>query len=228
MRYGKKKFQKRRFIKKRRTYRKRSSNRGRGMAWSPLGAKKLVKFRYQQEIQLDAAAGVAADYVFTANGLYQPSITAATHQPYGFDQMMENFNHYTVIGSKIKFISSSNQASKPYWQMIQLRPSATSLSGVTPSVLQEQPGTKQYLVGLGNTNFSNTVSEVFSARKFFGKKDIIGDDLYRGTTAANPSEQAYYHCMILPQAGNDLTNQVMHVIIDYVAVLTEPTTLAQS
>jgi len=58
---------------------------------------------YEDVITLTSVGGIIQTYLFSANGMYDPNITATGHQPYYFDQMTALYNHYTVIGSKAEF-----------------------------------------------------------------------------------------------------------------------------
>lgn len=197
--------------------------------YAPLGKTHSVNFRYTETILINPVAGYAGDYVFSANGVYDPNITGTGHQPYGFDQMMAMFNHCYVIGSKITVRMVSNQ-SIPAWLGVALRPNATSLSGTLTDVLIEQPGLSKKLVPLTGDR-TTTISRGFSAYKFFSKnrKSLIGDETYTNTNAANPPEQAYYHVLLMPyNSSDDLTSNVICVSIDYHCVFAEPAILSQS
>lgn len=214
-----------------RTYRKRSFKRrsSRGRSWAPLPKQRVVKFKYVTTISPNAAAGFVADHIFSANGLFDPDITGAGHQPYGFDQMMLHYDHYTVIGSKVKVIAVNN-TTNPIWIMSAIRDSNTSLTGNFSDTLLEQPGiSKKLTTYLSSGGSRVATSQFYSTKKFFGVRNFINKSAYRGTDAANPTEQAYFHILVGAQTTtDDPTPQVMHVEIEYTAVLTEPKILVQS
>ena len=67
----------------------------------------------------------------------------------------------------------------------------------------------------------------FSQKKFFGTKDL--DDKYQGSSSGNPSDGAFYQ--IYATSVDDLTSTGtvrLLVVVDYIAVLSEPKTPAQS
>lgn len=234
-----------RLIKKR-LYKRRSTNRRsykgkprrrynkpNNMGFRPLGLKHAATLKYVETISLDPAAGVAGYYVFSANGLYDPNVTSTGHQPYGFDQLMAMYNHYTVVGSKctVNLCSAQNI---PMYAGILLRPdnvADNSLSGV----LMEQPGNKMRLIGYGGSTGAQgnaqTMSCKFSTRKYFTKNRgaIIEDFLLRGDAGSNPLEQAFYHIMLAPLfQGDNIATQGITIQIEYSAVFTEPKVLGQS
>jgi len=57
-------------------------------------AKTTRALRYSDYFQLTTTSGAVSTYVFAANGLYDPNITGTGHQPMGFDQLLQFYNHY--------------------------------------------------------------------------------------------------------------------------------------
>jgi len=217
----------RRIMRKRRVSRKPGN-----MGFRPLGLKESAKLKYVELLSVNPALGTPTDYIFSANGCYDPNITGIGHQPYGFDQLMSMYNHYTVVGSRctLKFASSQ---SIPMYAGIVLRSDPTPIS-LTTSELLETPGNKMKLIGYGQSGTSggpNYMRCNFSTRKFFTKNRgaIIEDFALRGDSAGNPLEQAYYHIILQPQySSDDLNTQGMTVEIEYSVVFTEPKILGQS
>jgi len=222
----------RRFQRKaRKSYRpRRRYNRSRKPAqngFAPLGMKQAVKMRYCETISQNAGAGVIADYCFSANGIYDPNITGAGHQPYGVDTMFTMYDHGTVVGSKIRVDTISNGQTSAYWLGVALRDASAGLGGSAIEVVKEQPGTQWRLANYGSSARPCSVSKTFSMKKFFAGS-CFGEDIYQNTAAANPTDQAYYHVMVAPTDGSDLAAQYFTVTIDYYVVFTEPKILAQS
>ena len=63
---------------------------------------------YEPSFSLTGTAGVISQYVFSANGVYDPNITSTGHQPLGFDTMMLYYEQYTVIESRITVTACGN------------------------------------------------------------------------------------------------------------------------
>lgn len=197
--------------------------------WNPLPFARKAVFKYVEEFQINPAIGVVGDYVFSANGMYDPNITGTGHQPYGFDQMMANYDHYTVTGSKIT-LRAVNNNSNPSWFLIALRDAADSLTGSTTGEILEQPGVASRQVGYFTSGSSTAILQArFDTAKFFHIKDFVGKSQYRGTSSANPLEQAYFHVILGPNtSSDDLGAQAIWVEIEYTATLTEPKILPSS
>lgn len=200
--------------------------------WAPFGQSTTIKMKYCDYFSINPPIGGAADYVFSANGLYDPNITGTGHQPYAFDTSMTLYNHATVIGSKIKVSMWNNQTALPVWLIVALRDSAASLTATPSDNLREQPGVVSRLSSPGGNGSSSdliVVTNRFSAKRFFRARDVVGSEEFRNTAAANPTEQAYFHVCIAPQNGtDDLGLQTLNVEIEYIVVLHEPKILPQS
>lgn len=200
---------------------------------------KLVRLKYADTITINPAVGAIAQHVFCANGLADPDVTVAGHQPRGFDQWMLVYDHYTVIGAKIRV------------QAVPLGDSGTSRSvnlmpgifGVTlddntlledttvQSVIESHQGRKYRYTGPLATHTAGrgpSITKRFSAKKFFKKSAIVGADLYRGDVASNPTETANFGLWYGSIAGSDPPSMVFMVEIEYIALLTERKHLAQS
>lgn len=216
---------------KKATYRK--SRKPNNMGFRPLGLKQAAKLKYVEQFSLNPSLGATGTYVFSANGCYDPNITGTGHQPYGFDQLMSMYNHYTVVGSQCRVRIASSQ-SIPMYAGVLLRDSPVPLTFGTAELL-EQPGNKMRLIGYGGTGGGDSKAHVmkcnFSTRKFFtkGRGAIVEDSLLRGDSVSNPTEQAYYQVMLQPQfLTDDIGTQGITVEIEYYVVFTEPKILSSS
>lgn len=239
----------RRFIK-RRTYRKRSSRyakrgyvkrralvarrRRRPRRSLPLAGypkRKMVRLRYVDEITMDAGAAGIQKHTFSANGMYDTDITGVGHQPHGFDQMMLAYDHYTVLGAKctVTFIPAVTTPVVPGYFGVFVDDDSTLNYGGAKDLLESAQG-KGKIVLAGNTNDGNhkRVTRYFSAKKFFGKKYMVGAEGYRGSTSANPTEGAFFQIWHAAIGGTDPGAVTMLVEIEFIAMLTEPKYLAQS
>ena len=207
--------------------------------FGPLGKSFIATLKFSETITLDPVTGTSADYVFSANGIAKPDQTAVPlnlHQPYGHDQMVSFYDHYTVVGSKC-VVKSVNNINLPLYVGVALRDNAQVINQ-TARELREEGGTRLQLMSEKTGGLNNVIiSKTFSPRRFFGKAkgNIVGESELRGnmdvtaTNLNNPLEQAYYHCMVIPQTDTDNPgSQTLQVDIYYTVVFTEPKTLRQS
>lgn len=196
---------------------------------------KMVKLRYSEEILLNAPAGGGpAVYVFSANGMYDPNITSTGHQPRGFDEWMNVYQHYTVVGSSCnaRWVPSSATDKVPSAYGVSLTDDATfphtSLSDIIESVEGGNSWRMAGGIGMATKGKFPSITRRFSAKKFFGTKNVIAEHDYRGNALSNPSEQANYMIWATGCASADPDALCFQVTIDFIAVLTERKGLAQS
>lgn len=231
--YGKRK-RSRKFSRKggfkRRKYNRRSRvPRPKFTGW---GKKVMAKLRYVDYITIDPPSAGVASYVFRATSLFDPDLTGVGHQPMGFDQLMNRYDHYTVVGAKLtaQFMPVSASNLVPGLLGCLLSDTGTRVASATSiSHLLEHPGRGS----IANTgvllpkDYNARVVKKFSSKKFFGKKTINEND-YRGTNAANPTENAFFEVYVATVGTNNPDLTTILVTIDYIALFTEPKPLAQS
>lgn len=225
---------KKRYTKSRRTFRpKYRRNRiRRSLPLQGMPNKKPVRLRYVETFTLNPVAGAKSQYVFRANDCRDPNETSTGHQPKGFDQMMAFYHHCTVVGSKITIRAYNNTTAIqiPGMMFCKLSASGTELANAsTLEELMEEPRLtgRKMAGGLGYGSDRSgpnmiVITNKFSAKRFFGKRFMIGDALYRHSTSSSPTEIAYFEISYHSLNGNDPDNIVVTVQIDYIAVLTEP------
>lgn len=205
----------------------------------PIGvpSSKIVKFKYVDSIILDPPqSGIQAHY-FSANGLYDPDVSGIGHQPRYFDSEMLSYDHYMVIGSKIKVTSvpyishSTADGLRPCVWGVTLQDTPT-LSDSTPTAMIEGNRNKgRWRLAAPGVSGENTKGKYPSITCGFSAKKFLGDlsDKHEGTKSANPSDQAYYGIWCGAPAPNvDPGNFNFMVEIVYTAILKEPAYVAQS
>jgi len=187
----------------------------------------ITNHRYCDTFTVNPSIGVAGYYVFSANGMFDPNITGTGHQPMGFDQMCTFYNHYEVIGARIRFTPHPSQEGAGFNFGVRLDDNGNQTTDITgvmeePNVMVKHwPG--PYLQPVGG--FEAYCS--FSQKKFFGDK--AGDRETWGDAAANPTDQAYFNCWIAPLTTlQDVGTVPCTVIIDYIVKWHEPKGFAQS
>lgn len=230
--YGKRKrtTPTRKFVKRRKTMRRfRRVPRPKFTGW---GKKVMAKLRYVDYITIDPPSAGVASYVFRATSLFDPDVTGTGHQPMGFDQLMNRYDHYTVVGAKLtaQFMPVSAANLVPGLLGCLLSDTGTRVASATSiSHLLEHPGRGS----IANTgvllpkDYNARVIKKFSSKKFFGKKTINEND-YRGTNAASPTENAFFEVYVATVGTNNPDLTTLLVTIDYIALFTEPKPLAQS
>lgn len=181
------------------------------------------RLRYSDSISLTSSTGVAGGYVFSANGLFDPDITSTGHQPVGFDQMMVSFNHYCVKRSKIiaTFINTGTHCSIA----VKIAGSPTLVT-IPNQIVEDGRVVRDHLNdGKIGDNYIKTLEIVCDIGRSTGVGNIRDEFDLRGSAAANPVEQEYFH---VQSWGLSSTSLEVDVVVEYEAWFTEPRDLTES
>lgn len=178
-----------------------------------------TKLKYTGFLPRTSTTGTIDDYVFSLNGLYDTDITGGGHQPMYFDQFMAIYNHYTVIGSKIKLTAAALQ-SNTVPAVCCLWPNDDST--ITPGGVNarvEQSGNKHILVG----STGDSVREMtlgFSAKKVFGG-DPLAQEKLQGDASNNPSDGYFAVVSTVAADGVSTVSVTYQVDLEYIVVFDE-------
>lgn len=188
--------------------------------------KLFTRLKYVEHFTLTATNGVLNTYRFCANGCYDPNITGTGHQPMYFDQYSALYDHFVVLGSKIKvkagYTSSGNtnaQVAVAVMSNDNASHSLTDISGVT----EQSQVSRSVLLDPFNTK---TITKSYSAKRVYGG-NILSQDNLRGSATANPTETWYYDFMYQGIGGAN-ASITLYVEIDYYVCWTELNDIGQS
>lgn len=193
-----------------------------------IGFPKTLKFKHKYVEQfLLTDASTIQNYQFSCNGMYDPNITGTGHQPMYFDQLGALYDHYTVIGSKIKYrvVPSGTAIQNPYKIITWINDDTTSTGDATS--FSENKFAKTRLCTGGVNPSQIILTNKWSAKKFFGGSVMANDEL-KGTTSANPAEQSYFQISFRTLDGTSTVSVYVLVEIEYVAIWKELKELASS
>lgn len=192
---------------------------------------RTVKLRYVHTGSLTISSGITTQYVFSANSCYDPDQSGGGHQPYGFDQWSLFYNHYIVVGSKatVSVIPASTNTAVSSG-IIHLLATDDSTSSLDSTLLIEQGKSKYRLLGVSSNVKSTTLSQTFSAKKFFNVSDVKDNVTRLGAPINNnPAEQAYFILKASSVTGTAQTIVYQYIMrIDYLVQFSEPKELPQS
>lgn len=189
------------------------------MGNQPMPQTLITTLRYTEPFSINPLVGSAAWHVFSANGLYDPNITGGGHQPMGFDQLMTFYNHYEVIGAKIKMSIVPSPEVTGFNFGIKLDDSSTLAASGFEVICEHAMTSFKTHPGAGFSNGFDVYS-TYSAKKFFGDK--AGDRETWGDASANPTDQAYFICFISPMtAMQDIASIPCMATIEYVVKFRE-------
>ena len=249
MAFSRKYSRKRKYVSRRKVYRKAKKagyRRGRMSRRGFLGSRRLVrsgfpaqctvKLAYVDSISLDAIAGPDqfVYYIFRANSCYDPDYTGVGHQPMGFDEYMKLYDHYQVKWSSIKVTNMPTQATgnaTPIVWGVHISDAPNTLASMNNvNQLMEQRNTGPFKLGglrdsTTNTRL-NTIRRSCNIRKFVGNKD---PSLLRGDSVSQPAEEVYY--TIWATARSSAFNpgaEAFDVHMEFIVTFTEPKLMTQS
>lgn len=223
--------------KRRRTSRRKGSfkkfnkaltTRNRNKVTMGLGFPKMAKMthKYVESVALTSSLGVISLYRWSTNGLYDPNQSGTGHQPMYFDQMAALYDHFCVIGSKVKITAVNvTGTSDPAFQIGVYVNDDTSGAITSMNELVEQNTGKFRTAPAGNNN-TLYLTESWSARKYFNKNPLANTEL-QGTSAINPTEQSFFNIALQANASSTVT-VTFTVETTYIAVWKEIKEVAQS
>lgn len=187
--------------------------------------KMIMTHKYYDTIKLTSTTSIMSVYQITCNGMYDPDITGTGHQPMNFDQMSALYNHYTVIGSRIKvrFVPSSSLTKAVHVGLF-INDDTVTTGSTIRSLAEQQTGTMVQLAPLCNT--SRVLSKRWSAKKYFGKSVLANNEL-QGSPTSNPTEQAFYTFAVEAFDGGT-ESLACEIEVEYIAVWKEIKDIAPS
>lgn len=198
---------------------------------SAFPSNRVVKLKYVETFTIDVPAATAFnEYVFSANSIFDPNVTAAGHQPYGRDQWLLFYKQYVVLGSKISVQGIVETSSNSAIYGVKCTDLATT-GHTTIAGLMEAPGISyRFIQTAVNGNVPRPAVAHFSAKKWFNVSDVKDNKTRIGAAmTASPAEQAYFTVFLGPHDGTtDIPAYRFVATIQYIVLLSEPKELPQS
>jgi hypothetical protein len=159
--------------------------------------------------------------------MFDPDITGTGHQPMGFDQMMLSYEHYCVTRAVMT---------------LNVRHTATTQSGncgilLTAGAIAVTDFQRNLEAGyMVRVRYNATPYEgsmgilenVMDIAKFGTVRQLLDNPDYKGTIAANPVEQSYFHISVWNSDNANVGTFAIDVMIDYESWFFEPRDLTQS
>lgn len=195
----------------------------------PLPDKYVVALPYVSETLslTQGTAGLAANWTFRANGMYDPDYTGTGHQPLGFDQMMPFYQKYTVIGAKIT-VDIENTSSSGFAQVGIY--SSEYLGGSDVRLIQENGNGVHTMIAPFGTSSDAHAQLVYKVNiaKELGISNILGHTDRAGTETTNPTQPLYFHIYYRRNSETGTGGALIKARIQYIAVLSNRRPLALS
>lgn len=181
--------------------------------------KKLVAtLKYHENLYITCTAGGVQNQQFKLNGLYDPNITGTGHQPMYFDQYMALYNHFTVIGARIKVTLFQDALTYTHPCYAVLWQNDDSTIGF-PNMQDVSEYSKAYNKCIVNGTNPRYMTMKWSAKKTFGPP--MANTLLRGNVGADPQETTVATIMVQPMDQATSVTLWGSVDIEYITVFTE-------
>lgn len=164
--------------------------------------------RYKESINMSGSAGALTGYVYVMNGLYDPNYTSTGHQPMYFDQFMAIYDHYLVIGAKIKCTFANLSGGVPV-NLVLSPNDDTTITPASFTAIAEQSGARSTQIAyLGGG--SKSLNYYWSMKKEWGANPAIAN--LQGNATANPTETS---CVtIAAQAADGVSSMTISVLVE--------------
>ena len=189
---------------------------------------RTAKLRYNTSAQIASTSGLMAHHTMRANSLYDPDFTAVGHQPMGFDQWANLYNHYVVVGARltVRFMNASGDASAnpPYYAGVMLTDQSSFPYSNSSAVVESRKGISR----MGAWLFPLRLTQNFSARGFYNLTDVKDNfDRIGAAVTASPAEEAFFQVWVQP-VGSQTITLTADITVEYICKFSEPKDLAQS
>lgn len=175
--------------------------------------------------QVNMPSAITSDYVFKANGMYDPNLTGVGHQPRGFDEIMALYDHFYVTAASIRVAFTNTATAVGDEGVVSISASdgsgtastltdALESNTVVWSVVGVSGQSKQKILSLGPLTTRQQVS-------------ITDESSLKGSSSADPSELWFYHLVAHRHDGGTVS-MVADVQITYFVTFLEPKMPGQS
>jgi hypothetical protein len=188
---------------------------------------KPIYLVYSENISLSTGAAAVGNYLFAANGLYDPNITGSGHQPSGFDQMMTFYYHYTVLRARMTcHVRNTSTTLTPFVGI--------SYAGSTTAVTVEDQVIEKGLIDFKsfstfpNAGYHGKIERSAQIKSSIGANDLLDFADARGDVSNNPVELEYFHINAWNPESVSVAALTITVVLEFEAVFTEPRTLTES
>lgn len=184
-------------------------------------AKFQSKLRYHTTFQLSPTVNNSVKtHTFSANGLYDPDITAVGHQPRGFDQLMSLYSHYTVNKAVMRIYVDT---AAPYDGsfVFGIYEDVNTGTHTDPQDVMEKSKivSRLHAAAIGVNSAKYTCYP--NRRLGYNNPDNL-ENTAKGSSSNNPLDQIYLKTFCyFPSTQHSVTDVVFVCTIDYTATFSE-------
>lgn len=188
-----------------------------------------VRLKYCENTTITPSSGFSQTF-WRANSIHDPRYAGGGHQPLGSDEWSLFYNHYVVLGSRIKYTITGDDSSSSGSQFINsfLSDDGTVASaGNISTLIESGRGMTKVLQGYaGNNRVILTTN--YSAKKFFNVDDVADNlDRIGAAFGSDPTDEALF---VLTTINTQAINYGLTCLveIEYIVLFSEPRELVAS
>jgi len=182
----------------------------------------MVQMRYCETINLTSTVGALASYEWSANDLFDPNITGAGHQPYGFDNWSAFYQKFTVMKSQAMVHVASSGAPLVVGLTFSRAAAATTITTAV-SLIESGRGTGTLVTGS-----SAPAVQCYSNFDLLTTDPDFDPGSFFCTSAASPTFRYHFGFFSQPSDLSSTVTAQGYITIDYDVLLEDPITLAAS
>lgn len=226
----------RKYNKRKKGYRKKNSRSG-GYSGRKYYVKKYqnsgtliadttkVVMKYAEDINVTVDGTLGANYLFRCNSIFDPNQSGVGHQPLGRDQYSTFYQRYVVVGSKItvRFMAyetgSDTNDSEHITNVGVSTINSTGDTIIVPSEFMENNRTTYGVICPQKP--TRSITKMFSAKNFFGVKNVIDEEDLGADFETNPVNEALWQLKFWPTISGLSRVVSCNVMIQYICVLRE-------
>lgn len=192
----------------------------RSIAVSPAPNTMLAKLRFNESGTLSLAVSDHYDYMYSANGLWDPRVAVGGAQPRGFDEWMALYDHYTVLSSKAScFFVNRNTTSQPVEVTLICSDDNVALTSAVDIHEHSRGVTKIMGHPEGNAGTCKVINKA-SIKNVLGRAKMTDNQDLRGSATANPTEGVFWHVCASTNTASTFDVD-FNIEIEYIALFTE-------
>lgn len=194
-------------------------NRLQSKYFDPFPARMSAILRYSDQIVLDPDTSTPARHHFRCTSIFDPDYTAVGHQPYGYDQYSQLFNHYIVD----KAIITVRNASVGANCILGCSLLPTASAEFNNNTCRERKGTT-YMT-LPNEDSMKVLQSTYNKNSVF---TTAQDGELTAAMGANPAENYFWDIWASTNGAANPPAVALSIDITYYVTFSEPVQLLGS
>lgn len=177
-----------------------------------------VVLHWSRQTTVTCTAGIYSSQICSGNSCFDPDVSGAGSQPFGYDQWSNFYTRYRVLASTCRVDASTPSATlhTQAFNRFALFPSNYVTAAADFDVAENMPYSKMRCTTLV-TGVNNRISNTMDTATIHGepKMGVIAADDFEALTSTSPGQQWYWHFGCQPMDGATTTTLVINIRVSY-------------